>query len=126
MSQQDIDIIQSKEGLATDVRRMIEETRERVAQTVNAGITLLYWHIGKRIQTEILNNERAEYGKEIVHSLSAQLTNEFGKNFGDKNLRRMLQFAEIFPEGPIVATLSRQLGWSHFKELIPLNRSLSL
>ena len=69
MSQQETDIIQSKEGLATDVRRMIEQTREGVAQTVNSGITLLYWRIGKRIQTDVLGNERAEYGKEILATL---------------------------------------------------------
>lgn len=69
MSQQEIDIIQSKEGLATDVRRMIEQTREGVAQTVNSGITLLYWRIGKRIQTDVLGNQRAEYGKEILATL---------------------------------------------------------
>ncbi|CAA6691428.1 MULTISPECIES: YhcG family protein [unclassified Lentimonas] len=124
MSPQNIDIIQSKEGLATDVRRMIEQTREGVAQTVNAGMTLLYWRIGKRIQTEILNNERAEYGKEIVQSLSAQLTEEFGRGFSRRNLFNMIRFAEVFPEAAIVQTLSAQLGWSHFSALIPLNQPL--
>ena len=88
-----LDIIQSEHGIAADVSSMIEQTREGVAQTVNAGITLLYWRIGKRIQTEVLGNERAEYGKEIVQTLSAQLTEEFGSGFSEKNLRRMIQFA---------------------------------
>ncbi len=74
MSEDDLLIILSNDGLATDVRSMILQTREAVARTVNAGITLLYWRIGKRIQTEVLQNERAEYGKEIVQSLSAQLS----------------------------------------------------
>jgi hypothetical protein len=71
-------IIQSTDGITADVRSMILQTREGVAQIVNSGITLLYWRIGKRIQTEVLKNERAEYGKETVSTLSAQLTDEFG------------------------------------------------
>lgn len=120
----DLQIIQSDDGLVADVRSMIAQTREGVARTVNAGMTLLYWRIGKRIQTEVLGNERASYGKEIVHSLSAQLGGEFGKGFSYSALTRMVRFAESFPESAIVATLSQQLGWSHFKELIPLKDSL--
>ena len=66
-------MIQSTDGIAADVRSMILQTREGVARTVNAGMTLLYWRIGKRIQIEILGNQRAEYGKEIVQSLSATI-----------------------------------------------------
>lgn len=84
MSQEDLDIIQSDAGLVADVRTMIEQTREAVARTVNAGMTLLYWRIGKRILTEVLGNQRAEYGKEIVQSLSTQLTDEFGSGFTAK------------------------------------------
>lgn len=117
-------IIQSEAGLVADVRSMIAQTREGVARTVNTGMTLLYWRIGMRIQTEVLRNERAEYGKEIVSTLSAQLTDEFGSGFGEKNLRRMIQFAEVFPDEQIVAALRRQLGWTHFKALIPLKDPL--
>ena len=60
MSKDDLQIIQSNDGLAADVRSMITQTREGVARTVNAGLTLLYWRIGKRIQTEVLGNERAD------------------------------------------------------------------
>ena len=49
---------------------------------------------------------------------------EFGAGFSEKNLWRMAQFAERFPDEQIVATLSRQLGWSHFKEIIPLDDRL--
>ncbi len=74
MKDDELIVIQSDAGLVADVRSMIAQTREGVARTVNAGMTLLYWRIGKRIQTEVLGNERAEYGKEIVQSLSAQLS----------------------------------------------------
>jgi len=64
--------------------------------TVNATLTMLYWKIGKRINVEIIKGERAEYGKQIVSTLSDQLTNEFGKGFTEKNLRRMMQFSNVF------------------------------
>ena len=82
MNSNDLSIIQSDAGLVADVRSMIEQTREGVARTVNPGMTVLYWRIGKRIQTEVLGNQRAEYGKEIVHALSAQLKREFGRGLG--------------------------------------------
>lgn len=74
--------------LLQDIRRMIEKTRSAVATTVNVGLTMLYWQIGKRINEEILKGERAKYGEEII------------------------------------ATLSQQLSWSHFKELLPLEKPL--
>ena len=124
MSQEALRIIQSNAGLTADVRRMIEQTREGVARTVNVGMTLLYWRIGKRIQTEVLQHERAEYGKQIVSTLSGQLVDEFGAGFSAKNLRHMMKFAETFAEAELVSTLSRQLGWSHFKEIIYLKDDL--
>jgi predicted nuclease of restriction endonuclease-like (RecB) superfamily len=120
----DLSILQTSSGLAADVRGMIEQTREGIARTVNAGMTLLYWRIGKRIQAEVLGNERAGYGEEIVATLSRQLIGEFGNGFSEKSLRRMVQFYDVFSEGEIVATLSRQLGWSHFKEIIPFKDPL--
>jgi len=124
MSKDELGIIQSDTGLAADVRRMIEQTREGVARTVNAGMSLLYWRIGKRIQTEVLGKERAEYGKEILATLSQELTDDFGRGFSYSALTRMVKFAEVFSQGEIVATLSRQLGCSHFKELLPLDQPL--
>ena len=103
----------NKSLLMKDIRQMIEETRSAVATAVNAGLTMLYWHIGKRIQEEILRGERAEYGQQIVISLGRELTAEFGRGFEEKNLRRMIQFAEAFPDEEIVASLRRQLSWTH-------------
>ena len=96
--------------LVDDLRQIINQTRNRVAVNVNAELTLMYWHIGERINREVLGNERAEYGKQIVATVSTQLQEEFGtKGFDEKNIRRMMQFAALFPEIQIVATLSRQL-----------------
>ena len=82
--------------LAADIRQMIESARQQVAQAVNAGLTTLYWQIGTRIRQDILKQRRAEYGAEIVATLSRQLVPEFGRGFEEKNLRRMVQFAEVF------------------------------
>ncbi len=110
--------------LLEDLRRMIEETRQGVATTVNAALTLLYWRIGKRINEEILKGGRAEYGKEIVVSLARQLETEYGRGFSGKSLRHMLRFAETFPDERIVSALMRQLSWTHFLSIIYLQDSL--
>jgi len=120
----DLQILQSPAGIIADVRSMIEQTRGQVARIVNAGMTLLYWRIGKRIQVEILGNQRAEYGKEILATLSQELSRDYGSGFSYSALTRMVRFSEVFSDGEIVATLSRQLGWSHFKEVIPLKDDL--
>jgi len=111
-------------SLLKDIRQLIEETRSAVAATVNAGLTMLYWQIGKRINEEILNGKRAGYGEEIVSTLSRQLSLEYGSGFSTKNLRHMIRFFESFPDQQIVSTLWRQLGWSHFKAIIYLEKPL--
>jgi predicted nuclease of restriction endonuclease-like (RecB) superfamily len=110
--------------LLEDLRRLIEETRQGVAATVNAALTLLYWRIGKRINEEILKGGRAEYGKEIVVSLARQLEADYGRGFSEKSLRHMLRFAEAFPDDRIVSALMRQLSWTHFLSIIYLQDSL--
>ena len=113
-----------QESLITDLRTLINEARNKVALIVNTKITLLYWHIGKRINEEVLGNQRAEYGKQIVSTVSTQLTKEYGRGFELRNLRRMMQFAELFPDFQIVATASQQLSWSHFIELLSIKNDL--
>jgi predicted nuclease of restriction endonuclease-like (RecB) superfamily len=110
--------------LLADVRGLIEAARQQVAHTVNAGLVATNWHVGKRVREDLLGEQRAEYGQRIVATLSRQLVPDFGPGFSEKNLWRMVQFAERFPDEQIVATLSRQLGWSHFKEIIPLEGNL--
>lgn len=114
----------SADPLISDIRTLIEETRSAVAVTVNTAMTLLYWRIGKRICEDILGNERAGYGDEMVATLSQQLTTDYGRGFSEKSLRHMIVFSETFPELEIVSTLSRQLSWSHFKEIIYLKQPL--
>ncbi len=108
--------------LFKDLTQIIEQGKQQVVAQVNSALTLTYWHIGKKINEHILKNERAEYAKEIVPTLAKQLKTNYGKSFDVKNLYRMMQFADVFPEIEIVVTLSRQLSWSHFVVLLPLKK----
>lgn len=110
--------------LLDDIRQMIDEARTHVAAVVNTGLVLLYWRIGRRVDGEILQSERAEYGARIVVTLSRDLQKDYGTGFAEKNLRRMIQFFRAFPNKTIVVTLSRHLSWSHFVSLLPLADSL--
>lgn len=114
----------TQQQLFLDIQHLIEETRNRVSQTVNVGLTLLNWHIGKRINEEILKNERAAYGKQVIAHLSERLTAIYGRGYSRSALTRMYLFNECFADFEIVATLSQQLSWSHFIEIIPLKSAL--
>ena len=92
--------------LLGDVRALIEAAREQTARAVNSALVGLYWHIGIRIRQDILQAKRAEHGERIVQALSAQLTVEYGRGFGRRNLFQMIRFAEVFPDAEIVAALS--------------------
>lgn len=111
-------------ALLSELRGLIEQARQHVAQTANSTLTMLYWQMGQRIQREVLKDKRAEYGEEILPTLSAKLEPDYGKGFSAKSLHRMVQFAAAFPDENIVATLSRQLSWSHFREILPLKQPL--
>lgn len=110
--------------LVDELRSLIAETRSGVSQAVNDAMVNLYWQVGTRIRTEILKNQRADYGKQICSTLSIKLTAEFGKGFSHPNLAKMLVFAELFPDPQILLTLSRKLSWSHFVELLRLRDEL--
>ncbi|KPA18531.1 protein containing DUF1016 [Candidatus Magnetomorum sp. HK-1] len=106
--------------LFQDLAQIIEEGKRQVAIQVNTALTIVYWQVGKKINDHILQNKRAEYAKKIVSSLSTQLVNQYGKSFAERNLRRMMQFAEQFSDYEIVSSLMTQLSWTHFIELLPL------
>lgn len=96
--------------LLIDLQRLIRSTRGQVAQAVNSALVLLYWQVGQRIRTDVLGNKRAEYGEEIVPTLSANLVAEFGPGYSVPNLSRIMRFAEVFPDRQILSTLSKELG----------------
>ena len=101
--------------LINDLRQIINSARSHVAATANYEVTMMNWNIGNRINRDVLNYERAEYGKQIVAQVARQLQEEYGtKGFDEKNIRRMMQFAQLFSNFQIVAPLARKLSWSHF------------
>lgn len=103
-----------------EIKTLIDQTRQNLAISVNSTMSMLYWQIGKRINEEVLEDNRAEYGKQIIFTLSKQLLTEYGSSFAEKNIRRMLQFSEVFPDKEIVVSLIRQLSWTHILAIIPI------
>lgn len=115
----------SSKSLMQDLRQIVDQARIHVAVTANYELTMMYWHIGERINHEVLDNQRAEYGKQIVATVARQLQDEYGKKgFDEKSIRRMMQFANLFPDEQIVAPLARQLSWSHFQIIMPIKDDL--
>ncbi|MBP8752571.1 MAG: DUF1016 family protein [Chitinophagales bacterium] len=115
---------ETEQFLFTDIKHLIESSRQRVAVAVNAEITMLYWNIGKHISQFLLNDKRAAYGKQILWTLSQELTKEFGKGFGQRSLARMVKFYDYFPDENILTTLLAKLSWSHFIEMLSIKDPL--
>jgi predicted nuclease of restriction endonuclease-like (RecB) superfamily len=111
-------------ALLADLRELIDSARAGVARVVYSAQVVLYWRVGRRILSDILKHKRATYGDQIVATVARRLTADYGRGFAEKSLRRMIQFADVFPDPEIVAALSRQLSWSHFVEIIPLKTDL--
>ena len=118
------DVVIQEIELFNELCSIIETTKTRVASSVNSELTLMYWNIGNRINTEVLKNERAEYGKQIVSTLSRQLQEKYGKGYEPRTIRRMMSFASKFPDFQIVSTLLSKLSWSHFLQVLPLKDTL--
>ena len=110
----------SEQDLLNKLSQLIEYSQNKITIQANSTLTLLFWQIGKGINDFVLNNKRAEYGKQILSTVSTHLTEKYGNNFELRNLRRMRQFAEQINDKEIVSTLSTQLNWSHLVELLPL------
>lgn len=117
-------MIPQQEPLFFEIKNLIETSKNNVAVTVNSEMTMLYWNIGKRVNDEVLQNNRAEYSKQIVVSLARQLEIEYGKGWSEKQLRHCLRFAEIISDFQIVSALRRQLSWTHIKTIIYIENDI--
>lgn len=111
---------QISQALFKDISGLIEQSRKRVAHRVNKEMTILNWHIGKAISTRILGNQRGGYGEQVIEALSKQLTEKYGNGFDQSSLRRRVLFYRNFNDEKKLVTLSQQLSWSHFVELIAI------
>lgn len=98
--------------LVREIGALITSARRQVSVTANAALVTLCWQIGRRVRTEVLEGRRAEYGAQVVSAAGKQLAAQYGRGFGEKNLRRMVQFSAVFPDAEIVAALLRELGWT--------------
>lgn len=110
----------------TAIPNMILKTKDNIRYNLNSEMVILYWNIGKKIREEVLLDNRAEYGQEVVKELSDQLKSEYGKGFSKRNLFNMIKFYDVFSNEGIVQTLSAQLSWSHFVELIRIEDHLKV
>jgi predicted nuclease of restriction endonuclease-like (RecB) superfamily len=120
MSKAEVALVANLESLHAELRGLIEASRQRLSSTVNAELSHLYWTVGHRLATEVLGGERARYGTQLMTRLGQRLADEFGRGFEIKNLRRMVQFSQAFPDRENVASLMRQLSWTHFLQLLPV------
>ena len=103
---------------------LIDSTRQKVAVTVNQELTLLYWKIGKNINDDVLNKNRADYGKKLVLGLSQELSNRYGTGFNKRNLHSFIKLNTVFQDITIVHTVCAQLSWSHIRTLIYIENSI--
>lgn len=116
--------LRKKGDLFSEIKTLIEQSKQQISVAVNSTITILYWQVGNRITTEVLKEQRAEYGKEIVSSLSKHLELEYGSGWSKRHLHHCIRFVEIYPDLDIVHTLCTQLSWSHIRLITPMEDEL--
>ena len=95
-------------SLFIDLKRLIENTKNRIVYSANSELVLMNWKIGERIQEEILKSKKADYGEKVITTLAQQLTQEYGRGFTKTSITRIIQFYKAFPDSVIVATLSQE------------------
>jgi predicted nuclease of restriction endonuclease-like (RecB) superfamily len=120
-NQSDQSVFGDDETLYQSIKTLIERSQMQIVTQVNQALVLTYWQIGKTIKMEVLKDGRALYGASTLKQLAKRLTLEYGNGFSHSSLTRMVKFFEYLPEQEIVATVSQQLSWSHFVELIKLD-----
>ena len=109
MKDQEIVVRPQMEDLYANVRAILSEARKRAYTAVNFAMVESYWLIGQQIVEHEQHGEaRADYGKGILKELAAKLTEEFGKGFDERELRKMRQFYQTFQKRD---TLRPELTW---------------
>lgn len=102
------------------ISKIIESRKSSAGAYANREVTLMYWEVGHYINSVVLDDERAEYGKKILPSVAAKLMTKYGGSFSERNLYRMMLFASRFKDMEILPPLAAKLSWSHFIELLVL------
>ena len=124
-SRKDASAVVADSQLLSDLHILIQSARQRIASTAYSTQTQLCWHLGRRLLTATLRGTRAAYGKQILATVSQELTAAYGRGFSHPEITRMIQFAQLFPEENIVVTLSQHLSWSHIHALLPVKDPLA-
>lgn len=102
-----------------EIKTILQQARQKAYAAVHAEMVWAYWQIGKRIvQEEQHGEQRAQYGQQIIQTLSDELTREFGRGFGEKNLREIRRFYIEFQDVEKWKTLFSKLSWSHFQRVL--------
>ena len=102
-----------------DIEDIIRQGRTTAYQAISTTQILMNWNIGKRIvEEEQHGKDRAEYGKQLLSNLSAQLVKSFGLGYSERNLRNFRQFYLYFPDPEIWNACVPNLNWTHFRSLL--------
>ena len=117
------DLSEISNPLIEKITKLVENTRNKVAVYLNSETAIMYWFIGNYIHSELKQKDKIKYGKQILATLSQELTQKLGKGFSYSALTRMVKVAERIDQQNI-ATLSQQLSWSHLIELSGIENDL--
>ncbi|WP_373730702.1 DUF1016 N-terminal domain-containing protein [Bacteroides heparinolyticus] len=111
--------------LYNDVCRIIENTRTRLATTANAEVCLMNWQVGLRIKTEILKDQRAEYGKEVIKNSAKLLTEKYGKGWSFYKLQHCVRSAYIFANIEYLMLEESNIKVAQYYTQLPDNKILN-
>lgn len=114
-------LLAGEQNLLTEISQLVEKTRMYLARSASSVLVMMYWQIGCRINQEILKEERAEYGEQIVRSLAQRLSIQYGSGFDRSNLFRMSRLARLYPDEKFFHSVSQQLTWTHLVKLIAID-----
>ena len=114
-----------EKNMFNDVCGIIDNARRRVAVYVNSEICLTKWYVGKRIKEDVLYNQRAEYGKQIVKNLATKLTDKYGSGWDVRNIFHCIRCAEALSEDEILYAVRTQFTWTHIRTLVAISDPLA-
>ncbi len=111
-------MLEKNNSLVLEISAMVNEAKSNLAKEINKSITYVYWNIGRIIvKHENEDNNRLEYGKEVLKELSKELTKLLGKGYSLTNLTYMRWFYNVYPDYNMI---NESLSWSHYVELITI------
>jgi predicted nuclease of restriction endonuclease-like (RecB) superfamily len=117
-------LLQTENKLFQDIKALVLQARKNAFRAVDSERVLLYWHVGQRIRNDILQSQRAEFGKKVIKNLGERLTADFGSSFNRYNLWLFVRFATDFPDIQIVDALRQLFSWTHLRIFLRIEDDL--